>query len=477
MSARRIPLAAAATVVALSAALFAVPLLAASLTLSLQPGDVGTITCPSKLIADAANNGQSKTFTCEGSAAPTASPTLASLTPSPTAAATATPTPAPTSTPTVAPTATPTATPPPVGNNVCANGGTVGYGAGTVGGQGGPVTGVSTVAQLRSAVGASGTRVVTMAPGLYDLGGTDLAVSHPNITIHGQGAVVKRGSVKITASQVIIRNLKSRSGDESPVSAADVDSFTINGNAAHRDHIVLDHVEGIWGPDVSAALLGDVTDVTIQCSIFGEGLFHSRHPESQDADGHSLAFNVASTDAAAFPQRITFYGDAFTTSQSRQPRIIGAMAVDVIDSVFYNYDEGPQGNPQSLNLIGNTWKWGPAPAAAGLSPERLLWRYQPGGHGAFVSRQDNSVFISDARTVGFTPASPSGDDAAVLRSTPEVGPSASSIGSAAAYTMVVTSAGPTTPDATTNRLRSNIINGTGVYYNGVGEAPPNPTWP
>lgn len=332
------------------------------------------------------------------------------------------------------------------------------------------------MAQLRSAVGASGARIVTLAPGLYDLGGTALSISNPNITIHGQGAVLKRGSLFIKTNQVIVRNIKSRSGDESPVSAADVDSITINGNAAARDHIVLDHVEAIWGPDVSGAMLGRVTDVTIQCSIFGEGLFHSRHPESADADGHSLAFNIASEDATSSSERVTLYGNLFTTSQSRQPRIIGGRSVDLIDSVFYNYTEGPQGNAFSLNIIGCTWKKGPAPAAAGVSFETLLWRYQPGGHGAFATRINSSVFLSDTRAVGFTPTVPAGDDSAVLRNTPLVAPSVNSIGSAAAFAMVTQSAGATTADSTTNRLRSNVINGTGTYYNGVGQPAPNPTW-
>lgn len=432
-------------------------------TADLSPStQYGLVVCTgARSTAGVATDGSSTTFT---TAAPAATPTPVPPTP--------TPTPIP---PT--PTPTPAPTPPPAGN-VCSSPGTVvGYGSSTVGGAGGATIQVSTVAQLRSAVATTGARIVNMAPGLYDLGGTDLAVNKANKTILGNGAVTKRGSVKITASQIIVRNLKGRSGDEVPVAANDVDSFTLNGNAGHRDHIVLDHVEGIWGPDVSSAVLGDVTDVTIQCSIFGEGLLHSRHTESGDLDGHSLAFNIASTDAAAFPQRITLYGNGFTTSQSRQPRVIGAVAVDIIDSVFYNYGEGPQGNPQSLNLIGDTWKKGPAPAAAGIPFETLLWRYQPGGHGAFVSRQDNSVFISDSNAIGFTPSTPTGDDAAVLRSTPEVAPSSSSIGHAAAFTMVVNFAGATTADATTTRLRSNMINGTGVYYNGVGQPPPNPTWP
>lgn len=395
--------------------------------------------------------------------------------PTPSPSPTPSTSPTPTGSPSASPTPSPTPTPPPAGN-VCAGTSIVGYGSGTVGGAGGPVSQVSTVAALRSAIGGTGRRIVTLAPGLYDLGGSDLAISKPNITIHGNGAVIKRGSVKITTNQVIIINLKSRSGDEVPVSANDVDSFTINGNAAAIDHIVLSHVEGLWGPDVSSAMLGRVTDVTIQCSIFGEGLLHSRHTESGDADGHGLAFNVASESATSAAERITFYGDLFTTSQSRQPRIIGAKATDIIDCVFYNYAEGPQGNAQSLNLIGDTWKKGPAPAAAGIPFTSVLWRYTPGGHGAFDTRFDARVFLSGQQVIGFNPSTPSGSDAAVLRSTPLVAPSVNSMGAAQAFSMVATYAGGITADSTTNRLRSNLVNGTGVYFNGVGKPAPNPTW-
>ena len=449
-------------------------------SVQLAPGDWVSATCPTKLVVRDQTD-KSITLRCRApSATPTASPTP-TLAPTPTVAPTAspvptvaptvqpTPTPDPTVAPTPTPSPTPTPTPAPAGD-------IVGYGASTVGGQGGQVFNVSTVAQLRAAVGATGPRIVRMAPGLYDLGGSDLAIAKPFITIEGNGAVTKRGSIKITTNQVILRDIKARSGDESPVNGNDVDSITINGNAAPRDHIVLDHVEAIWGPDVAAAILGRVTDVTIQYSIFGEGLFESSHSESHDADGHSLTFNIASEDATSSAARITIYGSLFTTSQSRQPRIIGGAQVDIIDSVFYNFGEGPQGNALSLNLIGNTWKKGPAPSAAGISFTALPWRYQPGGHGAFASRLDGRVFIGDARFVGYTPATPSGDDAAVLRSSPMFPPSVASIGSAAAFDMVASQAGALTADSTTLRLRSNLVNGAGTYFSGAGYAGPNPSW-
>jgi hypothetical protein len=186
---------------------------------------------------------------------------------------------------------------------------------------------------------------------------------------------------------------------------------------------------------------------------------------------------MASEDSANASDRITIYGTLFTTSQSRQPRIIGANHIDIIDSVFYNYAEGPQGNPQSLNLVGNTWKGGPAAADAGIPFSSLLWRYQPGGHGAFGTRLNGTVYIGDTLVIGFSAATPSGDDAAVLRPTPNGSLSVASSGASEAFDMVTGSAGPMPANTQTLRLRANALNGTGIYFNGAGKPAPNPTWP
>lgn len=358
----------------------------------------------------------------------------------------------------------------------------VGYGAGTVGGNDAEVVVVRSLAELRTEIARTGPKNVRLeGSGVWNLDGRDLAISRSHLTLDGCGAdvVFRGGSIKITASEVILRCIKSRAGDESG-NAQDIDAITVNGNAAPIDHIVLDRVEALWGPDVASAFLGAISDVTVQYSILGEGLFRSAHPEANDdADGHSLAANIASTDPENAPARLTFYATLITTSQSRQPRIIGGAAIDFIDCVFYNYHEGPQGNPQSLNLIGNTWKWGPASREAGLGdPTRLLWRYQPGGHGAFATRLDARVYIDDAQTIGFTAQDPSGDDARVLASSPVVAPSVESIGAAAAYERVLAEAGVRLPaaDAVTQRLIDDVRNGTGRYVSATGYPAPNPSW-
>lgn len=445
---------------------------------AMNPDERMKVTCPTQFHVEV--DPQQVVLKCQpapsASPVPTAEPASPTPTvaPAPTVAPTATPSPVPTATPTPVPTATPspvpTATPSPT--PVPVPSGVVGFGADTVGGQGGPTLAVSTVAELRSAVGQTGARVVSMAPGVYDLSGNDLNITSDHLTIEGNGAILRSGSLKIQASQVIVRDLKSRSGDGNGVNAQNVDAITINGNNTAVSNVVLDHVEAIWGPDVSLALLGNVSNVTIQYSIIGEGLFRSAHPEAnEDNDGHSLAFNAASGQIS----NLTIYGSLITTSQSRQPRIIGASRVEIIDSVFYNFAEGPQGNPMSLNLIGVTWKKGPAPEAAGIPFYDLAFRYQ--GNSDFGSVIEDSVFIGDARFIGYTPAVPSGNDAALLRDTPAFVSSVESMGAVAAFDMVADQAGALTADSHTLRLRANLVNGTGTYFNGEGFPAPNPTWP
>ena len=87
-----------------------------------------------------------------------------------------------------------------------------------------------------------------------------------------------------------------------------------------------------------------------------------------------MALNIA--DNYGNPaNRVTVYGNLLTTAAERNPRLVGATCTDLIDNVFYNYSEGPSGNPTSVNLIGNTYQRGPAPAAAGFSFSTLEWRY------------------------------------------------------------------------------------------------------
>ncbi len=403
--------------------------------------------------------------------APTATlrPT-AKLRPSPTLAPTPTRSAAPA--PTASQGATSSLAPPP------ALAGIVGYGASTTGGTGGTVTNVTSLSQLRALVKASGKRILILprTRQTWDLAGTDLDITQPNVTLDGGGIIFKGAMVKILTSQVILQNVTSHPGDVTG-NAADNDAFTVNGYKVCRDHIVFNHVEGIWGPDVGGlTLLGCVHDVTAQYSIFGEGLVHSAHAGSgTDPAGHSYSSNIA--DNFGNPaNRVTYYRNLITTGVGRNPRFVGATCTDVIDSVFYNYSDGPSGNPTSLNLIGDSYKKGPAPAAAGLPFKTLAFRYSKDAD-FYNTLIPASTYLSGNQAIGFTFGTPKGDSATVLRSTPKCAPSVASSGAASGYAAVTTQAGPVIRSDQTQRLLNNVRNGTGVYYNGQHFAALNPTWP
>lgn len=111
-------------------------------------------------------------------------------------------------------------------NNLPAFPGAVGYGKNSVGGRGGTVHVVTTLADpippvpgtLRHALEASsGPRTVVFeVSGYVDLA-TQISITSPHVTIAGQtspGGVTVRGSrIKVLASNVIVRGMRFRPGD------------------------------------------------------------------------------------------------------------------------------------------------------------------------------------------------------------------------------------------------------------------------
>jgi hypothetical protein len=277
----------------------------------------------------------------------------AAATPSPTPVATPVPTVAPTPVPTVAPTPVPTAVPTPVPTVAPTQVptpaptpvipppvGVVGYGSDATGGS--SLVRVDTLAEFKAALD-SGNLIKIEGSGVWDNGGGALVVP-ANVTIDGEGSSVifRDAWLRITSSNVIVRHVRMRSGDAEV--GNDADAININGGTGGISDIVLDHVEGIWAPDVGGVtILNRVTDVTIQHSVIGVGLTKSSHPESlEDADGHNMGFNIAGQTGAAVPERITVYRNLITTAINRNPQVQGAKATDLINNVIYNFSQAPQ---------------------------------------------------------------------------------------------------------------------------------------
>ena len=425
-------------------------------------------------LAGAATSTPSPTSRATRTASPTESERLVArspkamgtLAPTPT-----TPTPGPTAAPRqpAPPTAAPT-TEPPIA--VFASGPIAGYGAATTGGAGGRVIEVHSIDELRSALADSGPRIVLLAgAGVWDAGGAEITIAKPNVTVDGSACAcqIRNGWIKVAASEVILRNLRVRTGDES-VQAADADAISINGGSGGISNIVLDHVEAIWAPDIGGvAILNRVTDVTVQYSIIGEGLYLSRHPEGTTADdGHSYGFNITTLDGSSYAERVSVHHNLITTSSQRNPQIIGAAAVDFVNNVIYNAGlDWAYGNPRSASIVNNIYRAGPETQTTDE------WRSRTNGDvNDFFG---GSVYLAGNVADGFTFTR---DVAAnVLAGNPPFSLSVAPEDTRGLLERVLGSVGPQPADSTTQRILANAWNRSGAFLNGVGQPGPNPTWP
>jgi pectate lyase len=358
--------------------------------------------------------------------------------------------------------------------------GIVGYGRRTVGGRGGSVGVVRNLnnagpGSLRRALEGSGRRVVD-----FRVSGTirlsaPIKINSPFLTVNGRGAgsrgiTVRGDAVVIQTHDVIFRHLRLRPGDRSE-NPSETDALTINGNSRRVYNVVIDHVSMLWGPDIGAlAILGDVSHVTIQNSIMGEGLYLSAHPEATRSNGgHSTAVNVTGMDPGApAPRYLTFWRNLFTTSDQRMPRLQGTRCVDIVNNVIFNWGLKPAtGNPRSLNLVGNWFRRGPR-------TERLsIWHSEAGSSAPtlFV----DSIYQRGNVADGFRFSR--GGVARVFTGQPRCGGLSVRRGSASdARAAVLRGAGATLPsrDAVDRRVIGNVRDRVGRYFNGAGYPAPNP---
>jgi len=386
-------------------------------------------------------------------------------TPIPTPMPTATPTPTPTLTPTPAPTLAPSACLP------------VGFGAGATGGAGGTTINVATGSALRSALEQSGTRTVVMtANGTYDTVGK-VQIGDGNLTLRraaGTTGIIKGGLlIKGPVSNVVIEEVPIRPTDLSG-DADDLDALTLNGLTGAVNNVRVSRATLIWGPDVGGlAMLGDVNNVTVQCSIMGEGLYVSEHFEATAASGgHSKGMSIFQLNAGTDPaDNITLYGNLYTRSDDRMPIIQGARTTDFINNAVYNWGKnGATGNPRGMNYVGNLFKKGP------LTPGNVLYVWKSRQHSANPCCYANSVYPLDNLAVGF--AYSDQFSSGVKRTTPNHAFSVTPMAASAVTAFIRANVGPTTRDAQDTRIVNDFANGTGSqFYNGQDHPAPNPSWP
>lgn len=244
------------------------------------------------------------------------------------------------------------------------------------GGRGGRVLRVTTLrdagpGSLRAAVEAEGPRTV-----VFDVGGvialeSPLIIRNPRITVAGQtapggGVTLRDQPLIIRADDVVIRDVRSRLGDESGVEA---DAVSIE----RGRRIILDHVSASWSVDETLSVGSrydpperGIYDVTVQNSIIAESLNDSGHAKGEHGYG-TLA-------RGGHGARIAFIGNLWAGHRARMPRPgnYNPPAVDPLgpffefrQNVFYDWGgrhagyNADTGSVSTYAFIGNAYLPGP----------------------------------------------------------------------------------------------------------------------
>ncbi len=184
---------------------------------------------------------------------------------------------------------------------------------------------------------------------------TEGALTVAGQTAPGDGICIAGAPVVIKTSNVILRFLRFRMGDENGIEG---DALSCDGG---RTNIIIDHCSFSWSTDECVSCYG-ITDFTLQYCFITESLRNSVH-----ADGaHGFGGIWGGTQAS-------FHHNLLAHHDSRNPRFAHDYVdnkcrgpLDFVNNVVYNwsgnsaYGGESVNTPRTINFVNNFYKPGPA---------------------------------------------------------------------------------------------------------------------
>ena len=231
--------------------------------------------------------------------------------------------------------------------------GAEGFGKYTSGGRGGDVYKVTNLndsgpGSFREACSASGPRTI-----VFDVSGninlnSDIVVTNGDLTIAGQtapgdGVCIANSSFVVQASNVMVRHLRFRLGDNGYKDAngnvvgsdsEDKDVVRILGKPGGTSDIIFDHCSMSWSIDEIVEIYGStnaadgVNDVTFQYCIFSEALYSSHHTSGNNSEGFKMSENT---------DNVTVYKNLFSSNWEHSIRSEGGGSFEMINNIVYNF--------------------------------------------------------------------------------------------------------------------------------------------
>lgn len=283
---------------------------------------------------------------------------------------------------------------------------------------------------LRAALTASGPRVVVFErSGYIDLT-SDLAITHPCLTVAGQtapspGITVRAASagltevlITINTHDVLFQHFAIRPG----VSNGSTCNGALQIYGGDQQYIVLDHMSFSWGQDENVGFNwtnGQSTDAVVYRSITAEGLVRASGSGSCTGGGFSNGHGILiDTDA----RRVAVIQTLYATNYERNPYMLGRTYTTHINNVQYQV-HGPWGffynngsvcgpgcgtnDPWYSSVVGNVYIKGPNTCCTGGGDDSQGFAFvysvngtdSPNIAGNQIYRNDNIIANQDGTIV------------------------------------------------------------------------------